>query len=163
MKPVTPRNAFSRILLFLAVIAAGSVTVWSQSATQSANSVIGTWKGESICVGNSRPACKNEVVVYRFERVAGKSGTVLMLADKIVNGKREAMGKLDCQYNEGKGEVACEFTINQTHGLWAFKLNGTKLDGTLVLLPGRELVRNASALPAKDSDLPPAPARSEYD
>ena len=34
-----------------------------------ASSVVGTWSGESICVGN-RPACKDEVVVYRFEPVA---------------------------------------------------------------------------------------------
>jgi hypothetical protein len=30
-----------------------------------ASSVIATWHGESICLGN-RPACRNEEVVYRF-------------------------------------------------------------------------------------------------
>src|SRR5436305_1657485 len=77
--------------------------------------VLGTWKGESICVGN-RPACKNEVVVYRFEAVPGKAGIVLQLADKIIDGQRVPMGKLEFQYNEAKGELSGEFTRGQTHG-----------------------------------------------
>src|SRR5262245_15577598 len=67
-------------------------------------SVLGTWKGESICVGN-RPACKNEIVVYRFESVPGKPGVFLNYADKIIDGHRVPMGKLEFQYNEAKGEL----------------------------------------------------------
>ena len=51
-----------------------------------AGSVLGTWKGESSCTGN-RPACKNEVAVYRFEAVPGKSDVVLQFADKIIDRK----------------------------------------------------------------------------
>lgn len=35
----------------------------------SKSDVVGTWTGESLCVGN-RPACQNEVVVYRFGRLS---------------------------------------------------------------------------------------------
>src|SRR5690349_13381860 len=83
-------------------------------------SALGTWKGESICVGN-RPACKNEVVVYRFEAVPGKAGVLLLLADKIIEGQRVPMGKLEFQNDEAKGGLSCEFTRGQTHGLWEFK------------------------------------------
>jgi len=66
-----------------------------------ASSIVGTWTGESICVGN-RPACKNETVVYRFEPVPGRSTFVTLLADKIIKGKRIPMYKLDFQYDESK-------------------------------------------------------------
>ncbi|HSL55957.1 MAG TPA: hypothetical protein VK868_16245 [Pyrinomonadaceae bacterium] len=55
-----------------------------------ASSLVGTWSGESICVGK-RSACKNEVVVYRFEPVAGRSTLITLLADKIIRGKRVPM------------------------------------------------------------------------
>lgn len=125
-------------------------------------SVLGTWKGESICVGN-RPACKNEVVVYRFEAVAGKRGEVLQLADKIIDGKRVPMGKLEFQYNEAKGELSGEFTVRQTHGLWQYKVSGDSLEGTLVLLPDGELRRRVNAKRVAEGEVPAAPAREEYD
>lgn len=125
-------------------------------------SVLGTWKGESICVGN-RPACKNEIVVYRFEAVAGKSDVVLLLADKIIEGKRVPMGKLEFQYDEAKGELSCEFTIRQTHGLWQYKVSGDSMEGTLVLLPKRELGRRVNAKRVAESEVPAAPAKEEYD
>lgn len=125
-------------------------------------SVLGTWKGESICTGN-RPACKNEIVVYRFEAVAGKRGVVLQLADKIIEGKRVPMGKLEFQYNETKGELSCEFTVRQTHGLWQYKVSGDSLEGTLVLLPDRELVRRVNAKRVGEGEVPAAPPKEAYD
>jgi hypothetical protein len=92
-------------------------------------SVIGTWHGESICFGN-RPACKNEEVVYRFEAVPGKKGLVVLLADKIIDGKREIMGKLEFQYDEAKSLLSCEFTRGQTHGLWEFKITADTIEGS---------------------------------
>lgn len=127
-----------------------------------ANSVLGTWKGESICFGN-RPACKNEVVVYRIEAVPGKSGVVMLFADKIIDGERVPMGKLEFQYNEAKGELSCDFTINQTHGLWQFKVLGDKMTGTLVILPDKELGRNVKVARVKESEVPKAPNRELYD
>ena len=125
-------------------------------------SVIGTWKGESICVGN-RPACKNEVVVYRFEAVPGKAGFVLQFADKIIDGQRVPMGKLEFQYNEAKGELSSEFTINQTHGLWEFKLSGDSMEGGLVLLPGREPGRSVKVKRVRESEVPKAPSKDLYE
>src|SRR5690348_5109482 len=99
-----------RALLIFAIVSCGNPHALSQPAFTALQpvkpSVLGTWKGESICVGN-RPACKNEVVVYRFEAVAGKPGLVLFLADKIIEGKRVPMGKLECRYDEEKGELLC--------------------------------------------------------
>ena len=125
-------------------------------------SVLGTWKGESLCVGN-HPACKNEVVVYRFETIPGKAGVVLMLADKIIAGRRVPMGKLEFQNDEAKGELSCEFTRGQTHGLWQFKVTGSGIEGTLVVLPDRELARRVSVKRVREEDVPAPPAREDYE
>ena len=124
--------------------------------------VLGTWKGKSLCVGN-RPACKAEVVVYRFEEVPGKPGVVVLLADKIIEGRRVPMGKLEFQNDEAKGELSCEFSRGQTHGLWQFKVTGERMEGTLVLLPGREQVRRVAVKRVQAEEVPPAPARELYE
>ncbi len=125
-------------------------------------SVLGTWKGESTCVGN-RPACKNEVVVYRFEAIPGKVGVILQLADKIIEGKRDPMGKLEFQYDEARGELSCEFMIRQTQGLWQFKVSGDTMEGSLILLPDRELMRHVMVKRVKDDEVPAAPPRKAYE
>lgn len=134
----------------------------SYAGMRGAPSVIGTWTGESICVGN-RPACKNEVVVYRFEAVAGKPGVVTMFADKIINGQREPMGKLDFQYDQAKGTLSGEFTRGQTHGLWQFQVSGDTMEGTLVILPARDIGRRVKVRRARDTEVPAAPARDQYE
>ena len=125
-------------------------------------SVLGTWKGESTCVGN-RPACRNEVAVYRFEAVPGKAGVILQLADKIIEGKREPMGKLEFQYDEAKGDLSCEFTTPRAHARWEFKVIGDVMEGTLILLPGKELVRRVKVKRVSETEVPAAPARESYD
>ena len=125
-------------------------------------SVIGTWKGESLCVGD-RPACKNEVVVYRLETVPGKAGVVLLLADKIIEGQRVPMGKLEFIYDEVRRELSCEFTARQTHGLWQFKVTGEAMEGTLILLPGREVVRRVKMKRVAEGEVPAAPAKEAYE
>jgi hypothetical protein len=158
-------NTLARVLLIIALVCSATPNV-SQPATATARptaaSVLGTWKGDSICVGN-RPACKNEIVVYRFAAVPGKVGVVLNFADKIIDGQRVPMGKLEFQYNEAKGELSCEFTKNQTHGLWQFTVSGDAIEGSLVLLPGREQVRLVKIKRVRESDVPKAPGRDEYE
>lgn len=155
-----------RILIVSAVVSLAIPILLCRSvaidAKQPAPSVIGTWKGDSTCRGD-RPACKNEVVVYRFEAVAGKPDFVLWFADKIVEGKREPMGKSEMHYDQAKGELSWEFTIRQNHGLWQFKVSVDTMEGTLVLLPNRDVARVVKVKRASEKDVPPAPARALYD
>ena len=95
--------------------------------------------------------------------MAGKRGVVLPLADKIIEGMRVPMGKLEFQYDEAKGELSCEFTVRQTHGLWQYKVSGDSLEGTLVLLPDRELVRRVNAKRVGEGEVPAAPPKEAYD
>ena len=158
-------HPFVGSVLTIALVSALNPSVWQSAAAPSyvaAASVLGTWKGESICVGN-RAACKNEIVVYRFESVPGKPGVVLNYADKIIDGQRVPMGKLEFQYNEAKGELSCEFTKNQTHGLWQFTVSGDTMEGGLVRLPGREPGRRVKVKRVSESEVPKAPAKEEYE
>ena len=158
-------NTFAKALSIFAIVCVANPILSQPVAAEShlvAASVLGTWKGDSTCMGN-RPACKNEIVVYRFELVPGKPGVVLNYADKIIDGQRVPMGKLEFQYNEAKGELSCEFTINQTHGLWQFTVSGDTIEGGLVLLPGREPGRRVKVKRVSESEVPKAPAKKEYE
>ena len=159
----------ARSLIRIMVAATMAVVALTGGARQSyagkgsaPSPVIGTWKGESICVGD-RPACKNEVVVYRFEAVAGKPDAVTLFADKIINGQREPMGKLDFQYDEAKGALSGEFTRGQTHGLWQFQVSGDAMEGTLAILPARDLARRVKVRRVREDEVPAAPARESYE
>ncbi|HZS08219.1 MAG TPA: hypothetical protein VFD58_25520 [Blastocatellia bacterium] len=159
-------RTFVQASLMLAAVSYFSPSFLCQPATIlsiiTSPAIFGTWKGESICVGN-RPACKNEVVVYRFEAVAGKPEIVLLLADKIINGKRVPMGKLEFRYDDSQGELSGEFTKGQTHGLWQFKVTGGSIEGTLVVLPDRELVRRVNVKRVREDEVPAPPAKESYE
>ena len=130
--------------------------------SQNASSAAGTWSGESICVGN-RPACKNEIVVYRLEPVAGKSTVITVLADKIIEGKRVPMGKLDFQFDEAKRTLSCEFTRGNTHGVWEFRITGDTMEGTGIVLPDKSVARRVKVKRVREDQLPAAPARDLYE
>jgi hypothetical protein len=133
-----------------------------QTARQvSAASIAGTWTGEWICVG-SRPACKNEVVVYRFEPVAGKSTVVTLLADKLINGKRVPMYKLDFQYDEATRTLSCDFNQGRTRGTWEYKISGDTMEGTGIVLAGRSVARRVKVKRVSEDQVPAAPRRESY-
>lgn len=73
------------------------------------------------------------------------------------------MGKLEFQYNEAKGELSCEFTTRQTHGLWQYTVSGDAMEGTLMLLPGKELGRRVKVKRVGQEEVPAAPGREMYE
>lgn len=87
------------------------------------------------------PACKDEVVVYEFREKAGDAGAVSLQADKIVGGERVTMYELDFTYDREQGAWLGEFRIRNNHGLWSYRVNGDAIEGTLVDLPEKNLVR----------------------
>ncbi|HEX5041763.1 MAG TPA: hypothetical protein VFV75_02595 [Candidatus Polarisedimenticolaceae bacterium] len=123
--------------------------------------VLGTWAGRSLCVGD-RPACKDEEVVYRFLPVEGRAGTVTLLADKVLEGKRVPMGRLDFDQDTARGTLRCEFTRGSTHGVWTFRVSGDAMTGTLVILPERSVAREVSVRRVREDAVPAAPAVQDY-
>ena len=150
----------TRVAVAAAVAVCCGVVAWSRQAHPTA---VGTWRGESICTDKSRTACKNEEVVYRFEEVSGERGVLTLLADKIIEGRRVPMYKLDFKYDEAAGALSSEFTRRQTHGLWQYKVSGDTMEGTLVLLPDKTLGRRVKVARVGDDQVPAAPDRKEYE
>ena len=127
-----------------------------------ASSSVGTWTGTSTCVGN-RPACKNEVVVYRVVPVEGHPKEVRLFADKIIEGKRVAMGAFVFEVDESAGTLRAEFQRGNTHGVWLFAVTGDTIKGTLKILPEGNVGRDVSVHRVKEADVPAAPPSSDYD
>jgi hypothetical protein len=152
-----------RGLIIAAFITGFAVSGHAQGLARAmdASSIVGTWTGESICVGN-RPACKNERVVYRVEPVAGRSTLVTLLADKIIKGKRIPMYKLDFQYNESKRTLSCDFTLGNTRGTWEYKIAGDSMEGTGIVLAGKSVTRRVKVKRTREDQMPAAPDYNAY-
>jgi hypothetical protein len=148
------------LAVFIACLATSS-KAQGLARPMNVSAVVGTWSGESICVSN-RPACKNEVVVYRFEPVSGKSTALTLLADKIIKGKRIPMYKLDFQYDAAKRTLSCEFTKGHTHGTWEYKINGDTIEGTGIVLSSKSVARRVKLKRVREDQMPAAPDRESY-
>jgi hypothetical protein len=139
--------ALAALLLTLAVVLASAVPGLRRAARQdekasdSLSKLLGDWEGESVCADPNRPACRNEHVVYHISKKEGETDAVTIDADKIVNGKPENMGALDCKHDASKSTLTCEFTVNGTHGVFEFTINGDEMEGTLRILPAGTLGR----------------------
>jgi hypothetical protein len=99
-------------------------------AADPAAAVVGTWRGESLCMVKPSP-CHDEVIVYRFAR--GKApDAVVLTGNKVVDGKELEMGTLDCRV-DGAG-VDCP--IGNGKGTFKYIVDGKTMRGTLVLADG---------------------------
>jgi hypothetical protein len=121
---------------------AGVLAAVGMVAAQQANApVLGTWKGESLCTVKPS-ACHDEVVVYEIKPSSDKKDHLTVKADKIVDGKRQWMGDLECGYADGTGVLTCE--LDNKKGVWSFNVQGDAMTGTLKLADGT-LFRKVSA------------------
>ena len=148
-------------LLVACVVAAASAQASRGDVRADVTRVLGTWAGDSICIGD-RPACKNEHVIYRFVAVDGRPGIVRQLADKVIDGKRVPMGALEFEYNDADATLTSEFTRGQTHGVWAYKVSGDMMTGTLMILPDKSLGRRVTVRRVREDQVPKAPGLEEY-
>jgi len=104
--------------------------------------LVGDWSGESVCVNKEKfPACNDEQVVYHVVLASGKTDTVTITADKIVNGNPEAMGTFDFVYDARRRTLTSEFKNDRVHIIFELAVKGDLLEGTLSTLPERTLVR----------------------
>jgi hypothetical protein len=143
------------LTLTVVLFAAAPVLRQGKDGSDSLSKVLGEWEGESVCVDKNRPACRNEHVLYHIRKKDGEADAVTIAADKIVNGKPEEMGVLECKYDSAKSTLTCEFTVNGTHGVFEFTVKGDEMDGTLKILPAGTLGRRISVKRAPSDATPP--------
>jgi hypothetical protein len=127
------------LFVFFVVVVTG-LTVFSQKVKPDA--IVGDWSGESKCVG-SNTFCHDEVVVYHITRSKDDAKKFTIVADKIVNGKPDFMGNIECVYDAEKQTLRSEFKIPRTGGtgIWLFTIKGDEMDGTLTVMPENEVGR----------------------
>ncbi len=126
---------FLRTLLIILLSTLGTGTASAQTPT-----LVGDWKGESICVGEVG-ACKDEQVVYHITVDPSDATKVKIAADKLVNGKPEFMGDIHLKYDASKNTLVGELESPRYHGVWEFTVKGNMMWGTLSLLPERRIGR----------------------
>ena len=68
-------------------------------AADDESSLVGIWRGESICVQRNT-ACHDEVAVYRVSATPGKHGHVYVSGGKVVDGREVVMGSGEWRYDE---------------------------------------------------------------
>jgi hypothetical protein len=108
----------------------------------SAAEILGTWEGESKCKVPSSP-CHDEHVIYEIATERTATSSLKLDAYKIVNGERQFMGTLRCDYKPSKKNLSCTFR-NKDYDDWEYTLSGDTLQGTLTIDGGETLYRRVS-------------------
>lgn len=91
------------------------------------SSLIGTWKGSSLCQIKSSP-CHDETVVYHISKASGIDSFIVQ-ANKIVNGIEEDMGPLVCRFERKTDQLICE----DDKAVWTFNIKDGSMTGTLLV------------------------------
>ena len=117
----------------------------SSASQHTIDELRGTWRGTSTCADRvAAPSCQDETVVYEV-RPGDKAGTVILAADKIVNGERVPMGELTFAYDTPLACWRSDFESPRLKSRWCFTVEGNTLTGTATLLPGNQVVRRITA------------------
>jgi hypothetical protein len=125
-------SAGACIALLLALASAGAAQAPGGGPPPT---LVGMWRGTSICTPVGKPACHDETVVYHVSPAAGQgaaasAGDTVRLAvvmNKIVDGKEEEMGDLVCAYAPRTGLATCPMR----GWTWRFQARGDAIRGTL--------------------------------
>jgi hypothetical protein len=93
-----------------------------------AQSLVGVWKGTSLCQIKNSP-CHDENVVYHISK--NSSGDSYQIdASKIIDGKENDMGTLNFSFN---AQQKILFLVDSVKNVkWEFKISGKEMHGTLI-------------------------------
>ena len=129
-----------RLLLCIAFMTClGATANANPSRASDLAEVVGTWEGESICQVANSP-CHDEHVIYE---IADEKGKARIDGYKVVNGEKQAMGELLCDYRSAEHFLTCSAKQGRP-GAWTFHIKDETMSGTLVLPEGKTLYRKMS-------------------
>jgi hypothetical protein len=122
---------FQRNLLATAFV---TVATGAQAAPTASNGstdqLVGDWRGRSLCVTTTRPACTDETVLYRISKDKSGGNAFHLEASKLVQGKFESMGDaMACNFEATRQQLLCPMG----NGQWQLRWDGQKLFGGLLL------------------------------
>jgi hypothetical protein len=120
------RLVLALLLLIVGMPAAQAAPTRSNGPT---GQLSGEWRGRSLCVTTTRPACTDETVSYRIRRPKPGVDAFAIEASKLVDGKFEVMGpELDCSFEPTRQQLLCPMG----QGRWQFRWDGRQLVGALL-------------------------------
>lgn len=115
--------SLSLLTMLLAPAFAGAGTTASNGSPRKLD---GEWFGRSLCV-TQRPACSDETVRYRIKAADDVGANIHLDMDKLVSGRYEPMGSVDCRFEAQRQLLACP----APYGDWLFRWDGESLLGSL--------------------------------
>lgn len=128
-------SAATAVLLLLGIAESAA------SDASDVRSILGRWRGSSACTDlAATPSCRDEVVIYDVGQ-ADKAGVAKVVADKVVDKQRVHMGELEFQYMKSDGCWQAKLETARYRGVWCLVVEGSRMSGTLKLLPGGTIVR----------------------
>ena len=99
---------------------------------------VGIWEGESKCTMHDS-SCKDEHVIYHTAVDKAGLNKVRLDAYKVVDGKQESAGTLDCTYRAG--EILDCTTNAAKKDRWEFRIFRDRMIGSLIAGDERTLYR----------------------
>ena len=130
-RPLKPWLSIALVLTSAALLAAATQFI-------DVANLVGTWEGESKCTIPTSP-CQNEHVLYKIAADKSGPGRARVDAYKIVDGKQELMGTLDCAYRAG--EILDCTSNSSKKDRWEFRVGRDRMIGSLVVGDDRTLYR----------------------
>jgi hypothetical protein len=91
-------------VLFAAAVSAACLALTTNAAAgqdEAGSLIVGTWRGNSVCLVKGS-ACRDEANIYRFSKLAGKSGAFSGTGSKVVEGREILMGSSEWTYDATK-------------------------------------------------------------
>jgi hypothetical protein len=139
-------SRWSRRWMAVVVVIAAALGAAPAQSSGPKSKVLGTWTGTSTCVkapGNE--ACHDELVIYRFVDTE-RPDTVVLWAEKLVNGKPEPMYDLELRYDRLKARWTAEYQNARVHILWSYTVLDKVIVGTCSDIPSGFLRRNVKVV-----------------
>ena len=118
----------ARVVFLLCGTAATSALATPTKSNGPTDQLAGSWRGRSLCVTTTRPACSDETVVYVIRKDSPGGDGFHIQADKIVNGERQNMGELVCRFEPTRQQLVRPMGA----GKWQFRWDGDMLVGGLM-------------------------------
>jgi hypothetical protein len=121
-------------MLILVFVATAIGACWGQSTSPKAVGdvdvqIAGTWRGNSVCLVK-QSACHDEVNVYRFSQVAGRSGVFSVTASKVIADQEIVMGSGRWTYDASKHVLESKAPPIR------MAVDGNRMEGDLTLADG---------------------------
>src|SRR4249919_1882076 len=109
------KKRISLALVFVASFApSGAVFAAPTASNGSTDQLVGDWRGRSLCVTTTRPACTDETVLYRISKDTPKGDAFHLAASKLVDGTFQSMGDaLVCKFEPTRQQLICPMGNSQ--------------------------------------------------